>query len=290
MAMTTTQKIIAIAVTIIIISTVAAPVIQDIETGYTAEEMNTGSRFSLASTSEVITINKIDGFACINGVSIRSIFPDVASTVLAIVSDSMVANLYFQSGTYANLYVTSPDLFPDASNYTKEIAGGTIVFDSGTVTYTSEDEETVTSTTYEYVFVPDQDGNYGSWSSSGGTFTDPIYVDSGKSVYLYYRTTNNILSASGTLDSISSNFFVNSGSLDTDTEITMNYEHLANGSNRLDSVSFSPSFLGSVSILAPLKYTTVTNIEDSGLFGVIMILLFLVPLMMAVRMITLRRN
>lgn len=288
--MTMTQKIVAIAVAIIIISTVAAPVIQDLQDGESTILSNTGSRFSLVEADEKITVSTIDSFACINGVSIRSLFPDAATTVLTILSDVVVANIYYTNDTYSNCYITSPELFPEATNFSQTLSTGTLVFDNGVVTFTDA-EENSTSAAYDYVFIPDTDGDYGSWLYSGSTgFDQPIYVDSGKKIYAYYRTTGNALSASGTLDDMNVNLMVRSGAIDEETTMTLDYQNLSNGTNLLESMSFDPSFSGSVSVLAPLKYTVTEDVEQASLFGVILLLLFLVPVMMAVRMIALRRN
>ncbi len=295
---TMTQKIIMIAVTIIIISTVALPIIGDAET-----EMKTGSNASVMGYS--LTDSQIVGSV---SVTINGDYnPVVGGYELTttgmkyIVVGDTFAIRHTSSTTYHDkLFVD--DVSSHASIQTTSVTIGPT---SLTFTDSSEVSHTITYNTCMYAA---ESGKYGFFS--GNT---TLYVNSDSVIYtcMGISATNSSLTpssisiygvCSGTMAGLVN--YMNFTTTNTVTSMVISgvpsSEAVGNGSYAIVANSAIPytavtnlgtySGNGTLGIIAPLAYDYESANDYANLFNVVSLMLILVPLMIAVRMIALKRN
>lgn len=290
--MTLTQKIVAIAVTIIIISTVALPIIDDSEIEEKKITQNVGQRFSMLEPddSKTYTITYSSGNIIVNGVTYET---SVFDTV--VYSDAIVVDVH-----NSNLRVASADYLENTLQ---------VVINGGTITYTNT-SNVDRSVTYSWALIVQANGDYGLFKQ--GT---TVYVNESSKI-IYARTNTNLSNSdltpssitvrnvmSGTFNDMKSDFAVAtseditsvelSGFITDVTEVSKEVYSITPGTNTLSIIAdtnlgeYSNPSLAMSLIAAPLSYY---YYGDSNMFGVVAIILMLVPLMMAVRMIALKRN
>lgn len=294
MAMTTTQKIIAIAVTIIIISTVAIPVIDDLQSTIHSTGQNTTQKFAVSNQAvDSVSIQLSGSVVTVNGFSLTP----SEQVIIAISDDFRIVALDI-GGTVQVHVGTDSD-----TNRTT----GDITITNGNLTYTvyGSDTPTVKALTSPNILYASESGSYGQFS--GGL------LNVNKDTVMYAVVSHTVSNAGldptslyvsavvkGTYQGLASAFAygANSASVSIpEANITEKPGYLSIDTSKGVNISASAvqgvySTYDFVQFVAPLQYTYYSD-ADSGLInliGVIPILLILVPLMMAVRMIALRRN
>lgn len=297
MAMTTTQKIIAIAVTIIIISTVAIPVINDIDKTYEKVYNNEDYYYSnLINDNATHTIVYASATFTIDGIELTSLG---LSGLPVLIADSML--IIGQSTDYTKInvqYLTSESTYTSVGH----INGATIVINGTTKTIsvsdvTTDNESVVSDFSAgfsKFCYVVGDSGDYVSILPS--STASKLYVaDSSKILSVYatwssefawvfgddsFSTSGNEISLVADLSSISGYAGVYEFDLSNSTSTSDVYMKVGS-TNTASGIVIIPSSVTAVSESAE----SVVN-----LIHIIPILLILVPVMLAVRMITLRRN
>lgn len=305
MAMTATQKIIAIAVTIIIISTVALPVIEDMQKEYYIIEQNTGYNYSYSSGLKDIELSFIQNDDTtfnysIDGNAIYSNIDD-SSHEVAVYTDRGVA--YLLPTVFVALFEDTDGTtiyFADASSIVMTVSNSvlTIAYGDGDTTTTKEVGE------ISWMYYPNSEGSYGVFAGSdyihidndskalivahpviaGGVFT-PYYVGE------FSNGSITVLAASAWSDNVFHDVTPNV-IVDRDTDYNDPLNTMwgdVTGTCVLPN-STTYDFTNLITWIAPIDYKAVDSNSEAGLFSVVAIILVLVPVMMAVRMITLRRN
>lgn len=295
MAMTMTQKIVAIAVTIIIISTVALPIIDDAEAGIKVVTQNTGQTFSMVEqdNSTDYTITYISS----SSVSINGVIYPINTYDIILYSDGLTVDI-----AASNMRVTTPDYLENTTE---------IVLSGGTATYTNTSSIEHTAD-YSWFLIMNTTGNYGLFRSG------EIFINEESTLY-YTRAntsfTNSDLDPSsvnargyvmaGTFDNLKSVFAQSnttgvtsielSGKITGVTEVSKGVYSVKVGTNKIDAVAdtnlgeYTNTAIAMSIIAAPLNYYYYDD-SSTSMFGIVAIMLILVPVMLAVRMITLRRN
>jgi hypothetical protein len=184
-----------------------------------------------------------------------------------------------------------------------------VTFENGTATWYGGGA--TQTKTYSWLYVPDSDGSYGSFNSG-----DSIRFNS--NAVLYGMTYNIDVSnpdltpstvrytsvvAKGTYNNMQSVFLHTANESVTASDCTMSLEASVQSDyysydygttraniaveNNIGDYNYTGT---TVFLIAPVDYTYTIELDGADLFGVVAILLVLVPVMMAVRMIALRRN
>lgn len=298
-AMTLTQKIISIAVIIIVISTIALPVI-DSDFSREIQHTNTGYQYRVGSTSDDVTISIVStGVVSINGVN----YSDLTSYAAVAFTDTGWIRM---AGNGNSLTVFGSQSLSNSQILTSSVtySNGTITWESGGSTYT----DSYTSPVYHI----SDSGNYAAFKNAN---TPTIYFNEDSSLWTMAANataTNSGLSPSsitartvvfnGTYNDFDSTelLITTDGVEGVKATVNMSSFLVDHGSyygwEDVDTVPFTiETDLGNYSsstiwIIAPLNYTEIEGEGTNTLFSVVAILLVLVPVMMAVRMITLKRN
>lgn len=290
MAMTTTQKIIAIAVTIIIISTVALPVINDMTDDEKVTFKNDSYYYAdLVKDTNTHTITLASGVWTIDGVVLESKgidFPALVTDKGVIASGGTVANIMLAGNTWAYTSVSALTATVDPSTKTVSITDVT----AGT---------TVDDFDFTYSNVCFLAGNSGQYASVATTaLPQEVYVSGLDDVLVLGCSSSNDWALRFGDTSYS---YKGETSIEIHADLTAvsGYDDVYTFS-LTNNVSTSDAYLvldGDTNLRANFVFVpaTVTAIVENdsqytNLISVIPILLILVPLMMAVRMIALRRN
>lgn len=297
-ATTLTQKVIAIAVMIVVISTVALPVIGDMQDGETKTGSNTPIyRLDLLNDSAAHTLSFADSTATYGDYVIS--FTGVTSGTLLAFSDTFMA-FYRSSSGDMRIYVNDGSAPYGAMS--------SITFENGIATWTASGN-TYTKA-YSWLYVPNQNGSLGAFNTG-----DTIKFNASSELWAFqynldvknqdlepatirYVTALN----HGTYNNMQSviAYTANESVTSTDSVVSLNaisddgYLTYIVGSstadytveNNLGVYTASLKFF----VTAPVEYTYTTGNDWANLIGVLPILLILVPVMMAVRMIATRRN
>lgn len=289
-------SVVAIAIIVLIVSTVAVPVIEDSTDGIKISKQNSGQMFALTtvndSKSYSFSYDSESGYVTVNDYSFK---PTNGSTLAF--TDSIY--VFFQNGMRAY-----------ADNDVTAVSTSSIVFASGVASWNISGVEYTAS--YTYAFLPDPNGTYGAFKSGDVikfnadsklvyTGANQLFTNSNldpssilvRNLVLYGTYDNfDSLWARSTTEGITY-ISLNSDLGDLVTQFDDGHMELTVGSNWQITAETN---LGDytrlttlITVIAPLEYW----VHDSNmvsLFGVVTIILFLVPVMMAVRMIQTRRN
>lgn len=291
-AMTTTQKIIAIAVTIIIISTVALPVIQDLHYSLATYENNDDYlRYSMISKSENMVLAYSDDTETLtkDGVPVYVGADDWTSFGVVGFSDEFFIVAGANSDQNKLALWTVNYIYLPSTDWTLTLSNGTWAATDGN----GNDY----SGTFNHLYLFDDAGDYGYFKvSSGWSITvnneDPVLFCDNR---LHFAST--IITDFAPVSKINKAYeysvssFVVSGPTETSVSITMDVGD--------DVTTITGATIGGVDVtaseagvIAPIHYRVWEGNESSwdSLIQVIPILLILVPVMLAVRMIALKRN
>lgn len=300
MAMTTTQKIIAIAVTIIIISTVAIPVIDDMQNLPHSVATNSDVNYNMIKPGEFtndITLEVVisdSKFMC-NGVDLTSLMTGITTPL--VFTDSVVIAGRSASTIY----------FMDGNNNAYDATSVSITFKNDGTWSATYDNGTVNTTSGEFTILLyfGLNGDYGAFTVDSN---NPIYLNHGATAYVVGYSwisggTSNTFVGSTYKDGQFTTIF--DRPLSTQSTVTHSFtDHVVDENEYSDRLWFSGTItatnsgtettvnINSWAVIAPLQYTYVSS-EDANLIsliGIIPIMLILVPLMMAVRMMALKRN
>ena len=274
---TITTLIVSVIVVVMISAAALVPIVQEAQKDQSTIIVQTTEKYSVASTSEKITIT-FDSGPVINDVPVT-----LSETArMFVISDKAVINLGATS-----IVATSPAI--NNENYSISItssnaATASIVYDGGSLTF--DDGTNQYTTTYDYLLIPDANGSYGAWLYSDR----PFYVDSDKNIYLMNRVNARSYVISGTIDNLNVDFAINNNVLVNNATVSATYEPTDyNASNKVTAITFTAGEGMVVSnqdvIFAPLAYTQISEEQNMNIviLGIIPLLIFVVPIMLIVR-------
>ena len=277
--------LVSLVVIVLVVSTVALPVVQDSQYSVTDKAMNANERYTISSPSETYTIEVIDGALSFNGVDPDEILTGESGTAY-IIWDSGSIEYYKSAGSWTTLgtiYVYSENDGFFANQYIKKV-----VCSNGTITATTSAN---VDYTYSYTFLmcPDVNGEYGSYNRADLT-TESIYADSSSTIYIYdgYYT-HTMLIAKGTYDDINVIIACANSEVTTD-DVSVSFVTTPtdlNLSNKLDSISVTGQTVRNLEIFIPIEYTTITenNSVIYTLLAIIPLLLMIIPVMIVARLV-----
>ena len=282
-----TAKVVALAVIVLVIVSVAIPVIQDSQEQQVTIENNTSVRY-MAMESNTATFENIDGVPTMNGQAVGDIFSDVAHYWA--ISDGLVVHCEKTSGA---LWTAWTAYYWDDENSVsvKHLigAGESLVFTAGVVTLYDDEETATFTTTYTYFLLPSSEGKYGVYAKSD-LLSESVYVDSSSTIYLAtYGSSAIFTTAHGKLNDMDVDVATTSGNVAIENPtLTCVYEPTEDGkSNVLTNFDGNVTMNVSTYVFVPLAYTTLSsdNVMMTSLLSLVSILLILVPVMFAVRML-----
>lgn len=280
--------ILSILVAVIVVATVAIPIVESSGTQIYTTENNTTERFMMASdSSEVVTL----GFSTANGYSVNGVTVPQPSTSTWNVKAFWPGGFAKYNGT--GFMEINGNGEASRFNVTK------IVYDpaASTLTYTTLTEDVVVNDV-PYMYYMANDGDYGLFVS-----TNPVSINKDTDYFIFVENTN--LTGTG---AFRSGFVYNNDSLvetiidpklagsdrnfqDTTITFNLNIEDVDRYHFTIDGVTdltVGGSVISSqtITIVAPIEYKAVSQ-NDSAMISILQIvplLLLIVPVMMAVRM------
>lgn len=298
-----TAKVVALAVIVLVICTAAIPTISDAQDQIksTTNNTNTSYRVIDASMSDVYSYEVIDDKLYCNGEEIVGFnLPSAGRMYGVFASDRNLGQL--MSTGQINLDA----VLPNAGAPTSVLQGtGKVIYNAGTLqVYKADTEITSDVVDYTWAIVPyfTEDSSYGRVVVSSGT---EKYISNDSEMYIILPasavnsswtsggTAKIIASGNGTVKSIIVTYN-DSGTIATSTDIT---GISISGLTKVDDLHYSfvnltvttPAGTTTVNtdVYIPLEYEYISNDDDSmrSLFGIIPILLVMIPVMFAVRMI-----
>lgn len=282
--------IVALAVVVIVITTVALPVVNSMQSSaFSAENANTGQRYNMAdSVTGTITLKTEDSKTTINGTAITAL--PAASPFIYFVTDQFEIILY--DTQYWTLYLYGA---ADSSIYVNSSATRYFEISDNTLYIKNTDPSLDTTVPFTYILEYSASGNYGCWyvNPNTGKVLDTtlaeitLYVDSDSIVYLVSMdptTYKAYTIASGTIDDINyDSTYYNNAAVTPSSDITMTYQPTTDGfSNAVTEISWPNNIFKVQYIIAPVDYTILGDATGYNLIGIIPVLLILVPIMMAV--------
>lgn len=299
-------SVVAIAIIVLIVSTVAVPVIEDSQSVIRTSDNNATSLYSAtsASNSSILVVYDADTASVTVNDFIVPI-PTGYTTIVALSDDFVIYK--FLSHTYLDVYL---------SGHTDRYRTNSIIIENSTISFTTTSSvEMSQSLSDSQIIYAAENGSYGCYS--GGDV--PYNVNRGDVIYSILNSTSSISSQDSQTISVgglfkftvdSSNIVANSiittyeseaSAVDTVTMskvldydskrdvYTVNNTQMSVSATK-DGTIYSRNLV--VPIFAPIEYTYISDSDFSilSLLDVLPILLFLVPVMFAVRMIQTRRN
>lgn len=262
----TVYAIVGVFVAVLVIATVAVPVVEDAQ-DQTRTVYNNGTEmnFSLVDKTEPITIvkNANDSSITLNGVVVEK---GVYNYLFF--SEQVFIRLESESSTNV-LFLGTPSsivLISEDRSFNATFSGETLSYSINGAT-----ENTIDGITSAYVYAPD--GDYVSAAAGTG-----LYVND-----LAQLSTSQIV---GTASSIVYHGVLNNGQLDVKYEEVEGYKNLFKVTGA--SATVNGSEIDFISFIVPksvIGFTEVGGETAYYLLGVVVLILFLVPIMMIVRMI-----
>lgn len=285
-------SVVAIAIIVLIVSTVALPVIEDSQNELKTVRQNAGYTFSVADGSTTSVVMALtESTLTING---REYEP--TENMIPMLSNSFFVQV--KSGVFV---VNVNDSYYITSQLTAS---------NGVLSFVADSQDV--SITFGTLYWFDNNGKFGYFTSG------QIYVNSSSRIIMAIETaianeslTPNVLYISGSFVGTISGMVQNTMRVDQgnllSTSLSLQSERVDGQDDvyRIDLSSPSTFTIsgttedgtystttGNYCVIAPIEYYIVTESDYSmiNLFNVLPIILFLVPVMLAVRMIQTRRN
>lgn len=281
--------VLSILVAVIVVATVAIPVIEDSQSKIYEVELNTNEFFTVQTEISPIEINFVDpatGTFVINGVDAK-IGEGNYKIDFRLFGDSI--NLYIKSN-YSVLIDSA------AGSRTVIVSGATFTVDSEGAWTLSSGSNTITGTTTMLVY-SDPNGTYGYYSSNG--YEKGLYITKGNTAYISGNVSDvslfckAVISESGITDADVVFAIESSGSTATETGKTISSTITTtpiddnNFSLKVTSAEFTVDGVSATAnIYLPIEYKSTTNESRTmvSILSIIPLLLLIVPVMMAVRM------
>lgn len=288
---TVVYGVVCLVVMVLLVATVAIPVIEDSQYSVTEKMQNTGERYTISGIESSLTLEKVDGVFAINGVSPDDILTEATGSIYLIwdmgsILYSKVDNVW---NSLLTVYAYDSDSGIINNQYIKKV-----VFDSGNITLTTSAESTI-ETKYNWLMIPDVDGEYGSYTLSS-IASGNVFVDSDSKIYVYDEYwVQALLIATGTIDSLSVGIAFNNNEVVTSSvSVTVNSEKTDYGlSNKLNSITISgPIDQRGTQVFVPLEYTGIEK-SDSPIYvilGILPILMIITIIVTATSMIVVGRD
>lgn len=288
-------SVVAIAIIVLIVSTVAVPVIDNAQEDQKTEYNNTTEQFKLVSSVESITIRWLST----TEYSINDVVYTIRGTTIAI-SDNVIITVVQNNIQVRNISDDGSGFNLDTSaalgtNQVVTISNGILTTDKGSCSVLGN----------LFIISNSEDATYGYYPYSGvvninkqSVFAANLTITINSVSYLIscHGTYDNLV-VTGVYNNTSSQFMDPADfSIQFVGEITDNGSYLTIGS-KLFKATYNDggveySGQNTRGIYAPIQYYVISDSDATiiSLLGVIPILLFLVPVMFAVRMIQTRRN
>lgn len=296
-------SVVAIAIIVLIVSTVAVPVIEDSSETIRTVDQNTAQRYSIVSSTAALTVDSSSNVVQIGDYTM----PTGTGVGIVAITDSFILR-HYDVGHPELMYVDDGvnDLFSQSTSF--------VVFDGTKMTYTSSGVERTCN--YSWLLIASDSGDYGFFSGVAFNFNKDSVI---YTVY-WNNVTNSDLSPTSarcmavlagkmgefksvfcTTDTVDVTFAGNNaGSVNITSFSEGDGYYTMPISPRATLTVQSSSPAGDYSIvnsswtvfIAPIEYTYISDNDYAAinLLDVLPILLFLVPVMFAVRMIQTRRN
>ena len=281
-----TYGIVVLVVSVIIIASCVIPVVESSMKDFTSKENNEGEKYSVIQPTETITLSQVSNRPGINGEQLSTYYPDASSSTAMVISD---AGIVFVTSGQNSWRVMSPALDDIESNKATFTNADSVVFENGVMTINitvSEVQKTYTAN-YKFLMALDPTGDYGAWNYAEYS---PIFVDNDKELYIASAnyTGNTMLVGHGKLSTIKADVALPA----TATNVTITLDYEAGGvSSELNTVSVSDNlWSGGRFIFAPIEYTVVDDAAKFSLLSIIPVVMLMIPVMLAVTMITPRRD
>lgn len=283
-------SVVAIAIIVLIVSTVAVPIIEDAQKEQTSLINNSTQNYvSTTSDTEPVVITWNVGTLTVNGAV-------VDHGTYTVVAAGLNCILYVESNTATTM------VYVDSSNPSVLNRIVSLTWDSGSITVVNPSNIETTYLNVGNIYYINNDGNIGMFVNGTDAHIDHdqsvLYVSLRTGSYIGTNTiVNGVVSAAGIpFKGVVSGTVVDPSAYSIVPEVTEDESGLSYTLGKLsvsyeyNETSYGPFFNGVV--FAPLAYHTITESEQSiiNLLAVIPVLLFLVPVMFAVRMIQTRRN
>lgn len=286
--------VLSILVAIIVVATVAIPVIEDSSKEIKTTQNNVSERYMMSeSTVGEITIEatKTAGTFIINGES-KTINAGDYADFWCVLTNNLFVRLYSTSSwvTFDGLPVSSTNLGTtgkvviNSEGWTVTVPSG-----SGAGTYTG---------TYDWICYPNEKGNYGLYRYS----VSAAYVDNDATVFAIKESPNvseGVMTIptviwSGSIDGGDNTKIAwdrtNNQTLDvsSSTDVYIKYSEKGEISTKMSSVTveYGDNSATISTVIIPIEYHVITE-NDSAMISILQIvplLLLIVPVMMAVRM------
>lgn len=288
--------VLSILVAVIVVATVAIPVIEDSSKEIRTSQNNVSEKYMMSeSTTGDITIEATEtaGTFIINGESKTFISGDYGGGFWCILTNNLFVRLYSTSSwvLFDGLPASSTNLGTTGKveinnkGWTVTIPSGS----SGAGTYTG---------TYDWICYPNEKGNYGLYRFSGN-----MYVDNDSTVFAIKESRN-----TGSDGAMTTPAVIWSGSIDggdntkiawnrtsdqvidvsSSTDVHIQYSEKGEVSTKISGVTveYGDNSASIATVIIPIEYHVITE-NDSAMISILQIvplLLLIVPVMMAVRM------
>lgn len=280
----TVYAIIGVLVAVLVIATVAVPIVDESSKSISTSVNNANAVYAVAMTDDTLTLEVVNKAASeykLNGVTVHPTEDEYNSFYL-IAGKNVFMRLY-SDGIYARHNAQSLSI---QDGYVFSASGGTWTLKNG--------DSVIATDTYDVLYYPSEGGTYGIYRSASE------WIDKGAQ-YLAWKeglttsteapstVTGPITVAWGTYggDSTISSWSSETTKVNSTLSINVSEE-----GDLADKVSFSVVYNGNTTqlatVIAPISYHVITeeNSSQIALLGAVVLMLFIVPVMMAVRMIS----
>ena len=286
--------LVSLVVIVLLVATVALPIIEDSRYDLQTVEQNSDYRYELIESTDTMVIKITGGKPTINGENVTwgDNMPSGSTTKFFIYSDIAVISINYvkDTDTWSTTWAAFFDIANDDDRAVASLDATTsATFSNGTLTITraTPGSEFSYTSPYSWVLCPNDTGDYVAYPISDLS-TKSVYVDNTSEIYLSGTTAQSGWLAHGTLNNIEVDFNVYSGAVSTPGSITVTYEDAFYGATcKVLSVSKTGSMATIDYIFVPIDYHALTqnNSVISVLLSILPLLLMIVPVMIVARLV-----
>ena len=305
-----TMGIVGLVVIILMVTGAVLPAVEDAQKDQSSVALNTSERYSIATPTELVTINTVDGTGMLNDIPVHQVIgyedqteASDATLMAYVVTDKSLyySKITISSGTVSSGSWVGYDLVVNTmlntdpgSPFNINTEGSSVVIEGNTITTTLPGG--TVDTTINWCMIPDGGGKYGAYLRQGIPDYN-VCVDDGKTVYAVSVgawASKQFSIIYGTVNNMSNILAYNGGTAQTGTYTINTQKTDYDASNKIISIvsdGISNNTTNS-ELFVPIEYTKISSDQNtlSVLFGIIPLLLIIVAVLYAVRLMGASRN
>ena len=297
-----TNGVICLVVVVLLIAVTIIPVIEDAQKDQYSTDNNTNEKFVISNdsvtASNPLTLAMDGEYISINGVTDTQAYVSNEEKIWALNTGIRV----MKNGTEPDIYYNFQTTVWSDQTTSNTYSAYKLVYDGSTLTGYSNVDAVLFTVDSDFLIYPYSKGTYGEFDMRTATVRNGTHINKDATVYVGSAGNNYGFMKGNYTDGFTTVGYSGSSTLDTrtlsyspvlsDDGLTWRFSNTPSMTLSDSAGVLDPSSTNWILIYAPIEYSYISGNDSMiiSLLGVIPLVMFIIPVMLAVNMITPRRD